>query len=251
MARYFHQASSQYLSIASAVLTVEPITMACWFFSYDGAPADDQYLIDIHNSASTRFINCFSLIVSGFTATQFGIIALKAGDPGSGQADTNAASGRTWKTFKWHHACGVFASTTDRRAFLDGGDKATDATSVAAPSGLNSTAMGRANHSAPDAYMFGRIADAAIWNAALEDEEISLLASLRARPYQIRPESLQLYTPLPPYGSIVDVTGNFTVVDNGTRVAVPDPLFYQQIKTGRVWVNTAAAQFTLMPQILL
>lgn len=225
--------------------------MTCWFYSYDSAPSDDQYLIDIHNSASDRFRNCFSLIASGFSGSRFGIIALEGEPGGQGQADTNVATGRVWQPFQWMHACAVFAGASDRRAFLDGSDKATDTTTTVAPTGTNVTTIGRQTSLSTGAYMWGRICDAAIWNVALEDEEIRLLASLRARPYQIRPESLQLYTPLPPYGSIVDVTGNFTVVDNGTRVAVPDPPFYQQIKTGRVWVNTAAAQFTLMPQILL
>lgn len=227
MARYFHQASSEYLSVSSAALTVTPITMACWFFSHDSAPSDDQYLIDIHNTASDRFRDCFSLIASGFGGSRFGIVGLHGTSGGSAQADTNAASGRVWQPFQWQHACAVFAADSDRRVFLNASDKATDTALEGAPSGLNVTTVGRQTSLATGAYVWGRIADAAIWNVALEDAEISLLANLRARPWQIRPESLVAYLSLGP-GAIFDVVNAFNFVATGTRAALDPPYYYER-----------------------
>lgn len=215
MSRHFQSSASEYLTTASAPVTAVPLTMACWYLSYDTTLADDQVLMDLHASTGARFEHSFVLILSAFGGTSFGLIA-QASDTASGNASISGAL----VPWRWQHAAGVFVTATDRRAIRNGWEKATDSTDVI-PVGINRTNIGRVAGTTSEAFMWGRIAHAAIWNVALEDAEVSMLAK-GALPTSIRGNALQAYWPLNTASAGLEVWNNFNLTPTGTRMA-PDP----------------------------
>src|SRR3990167_11535257 len=184
MSRDFVRASTHYLSNANAVVTVPPFTMACWFNSDLITIA--QRLISIGDTAGTADEHWLEAA---------GDIA---GDPvGAASRKTNtvrAASTTGYTAGTWRHACGVWATDADRRAYIDGGSKSTD-TSTRAPVGLDSTYIGAGARSSPVDLMDGRIAEVGIWNAALTDGEVAALAR-GVCPRYVRPDALVVYVPI-------------------------------------------------------
>ena len=148
MALLFDNAASQYLSRAAGVAAAVPLAMACWFYSDDATTA--QALLYIGSGVSNN--DGWMLLVNGSTA----------GDPVQARTNTVAASSSTGYTANtWHHAAGIFATATDRRAFIDGGSKGTNA-SNATPT-PNNTFIGRRTS---DLFMSGRIAEMGVWSLA-------------------------------------------------------------------------------------
>lgn len=190
MARNFVSASNQYLSVASVPVSAYPLTMACWFYSTSATA--NQTLVTIGTVGSAN--HYFSLYLDG-TAT---------GDPVAFNTRTTSAgevlTTSGYATDTWQHACGVGISNTSRAVFVNGGSKGT-ATSNRTPSGVDSVYIGRRHTAAGGQnYMVGRIAEIAIWNVALSDVEVALLAN-RISPLMIKPKSLVAYWPLMGIGS--------------------------------------------------
>ena len=184
MARLFDDASNEYLNITSPAVTAVPFTMAAWFYSDDiDNPGVIMSVADI-GSAN----NYFWLAAQGSGVGN--PVRVTARGTTARHADTSTA----WLEDTWHHACGVFAAADDRRAFLDGGGKGTETTSEI-PSGLDNTEIGRVGDSSPTLEFSGRIAEAAIWNIALSDAEVALLAK-GFSPLFFHPESIVAYWPL-------------------------------------------------------
>lgn len=216
MARLFDDAVPHYITIGSAILSGVPITLACWFNS---DLDDNQGLIQFTEIGSGD--NYFHLSAMG---GQVGdpIRALTRAGGTSSQADSTGG----YSLNTWHHACGVFAAADDRRAFIDGGSKGTEATSRT-PTGLDTTAIGAIRISAGNfTPMSGRIAEAAIWNIALTDAEVAILAEGYS-PLLVHPQNLVFYAPL--IREIIDRVGGVTLtnvgstVGNHTRVLYPAP----------------------------
>jgi hypothetical protein len=111
----------------------------------------------------------------------------------------------TYTINQWHHAAAVIRATNDRSVYLDGGGKVNGTTSITTPT-LDRTLIGAMGPSDDlDKYMDGQISHIAIYNVALTDDEIALLAG-GAFPFMIRPESLVAYWPL--IDDDLDHTGN-------------------------------------------
>lgn len=182
MARSFASASTQHLLTSAAVVTAPPVTMACWFI------ADD-----------TTAERCLMSISDGATDNQWFRLDLRGdvgGDPVSmrcrfsGGQDARADSTTGFSTATWSHACGVVASTTSRSVYLNGGNSATNTTSVSTGS-FTTTTIGKRS-SSNQALMNGDIAEAGIWNVALNADEIMAL-SKGVCPLLIRPANLKGY----------------------------------------------------------
>lgn len=178
-------ASNQRLEYAGAVVSAYPCTMACWFYS----------------TAITTVQTLMGVVNSGNSAWQrLALFGTVAGDPvraqtsNGGAANADTTTGYSANT--WHHACGVFTSATSRAAFIDGGSKGTDATSRAFPTIAN-TRFASIDASTTQT-MAGRIAEAAIWNVALTDDEVAALAK-GICPLLVRPSAIVAYWPL--YGA--------------------------------------------------
>ena len=207
--------TSDYLEIGSALVTTYPFTVACWFYSTN----------------NTALQNLFAICDSALNTNQQWRLQLRgdvAGDPlrvisrTTSQVNADTTIGYSLNT--WQHACGVFASATDRRVFLDGGNKGTNTTSNT-PTGLNKTSIGLVRDSTPDSPMIGRIAEVVVWNIALSDAIVAMLAQ-RVHPYRIYPANIIAYWPI--FGNSspeVDLSGgglNLTVV--GTTLSDHPPV---------------------------
>lgn len=187
MARLFDDASTQSLANAAAAVTAVPLTMACWVYSDDATIEQVPMSIVPAGSAGDRF----ALYLAGDVAGDFAQAAVGSSTIGTSRA--NATAGYSVNT--WHHIAGVFTSATLRAAFIDGGNKGTNTANNTPAVTLDRTCIGAIADSLPRAFFSGRIAEAAIWNVALSDEDIASLAK-GFSPCLIRPQSLVAYWPL-------------------------------------------------------
>lgn len=199
MARNFNGTSAR-IHVSSAVVTAAPYTMACWF-----RPANVTQVSSLISLSSSN-IQYSTLFFRGDIA----------GDPidildegGSGQKVARSTSGCT--SGLWHHACGVFASTTSRTVYLDGGSSATNTSSVAPT--LNQTEIGAWRSSF---WFNGDIAEVGVWNVALNAAEVASLAK-GVSPALVRPQSLVTYLPL--IRDVIDVRAAAAFTDVNTTAA--------------------------------
>lgn len=186
MARDF-DGSLDKLSHATALITAAPFTLAGWFNS-DSIIAN-QAIISLGDTGG--FANYFELLARGVQGGD--PVALFAADTASGASTVNTTTGFSATT--WHHACGVLASSTDRRVFIDGGSKGTS-TDDRSPSGLDVTAIGVFSRQTDSSFFNGRLAEVAIWNVALSDAEVAILGGSPVSPLLIRPDALIHYWPI-------------------------------------------------------
>ena len=214
MARLFDDGASEYLEVASAVVTVVPVTLAAWFNADDLSATQD--IMNINRSDVLG--HCFRLLYALGTDS---ITAIAKDGAVTGRADSLAAPG----VDTWHHAAGVFTNNAARAVFLDGGNKDTDATDTT-PVGLDRTTIG-VFHNAGNltGYMSGMIAEAGIWNAALTDAEVAILAAGYS-PLLVRPQSLVAYWPLI-RDTDDDIVGGYSMTPvNGPTVGPHAPVLY-------------------------
>jgi hypothetical protein len=173
---------SNRIELASPIVAGAPCTLACWFNST--SLTANQNLVALRNAANTCFIG---ISASGNRAGD--PVLAYAGLPASAVAET--ATG--YSANVWQHAAGVFASSSSRSAFLNGGNKVTNTISIT-PLTLTETNLAGFSSSASD-RLSGALAEVGIWDVALTDDEIASLAK-GVTPDQIRPQSLIAYLPL-------------------------------------------------------
>lgn len=220
MARLFDDAVPHSIAGASAPVTGAPLTLACWFNSNDAA----------------AFQTLLELIDASDSGERFLLLALgtSAGDPVSLQVtgdvggSTSPETSTGYSINTWHHACGVVAAVDDHAVFIDGGSKGTSAASVT-PAGIDVSVIGAHRSDAIPTYSSGAsglIAEVAMWNAALADAEVAVLAEGYS-PLLVHPQNLVFYAPL--VRELVDGVGGVTLTNNGStvgdhpRVLLPPP----------------------------
>ena len=210
MALLFDDASSQYLSNANAIVTAVPLSMAAWVYK-DSTTATGS-IISIGASATlahmTMRYNSNEDVVAMSRSVLAG--ANSASSSGAGSNDV------------WVHAAAVFASSTSRSAYRDGGNKATDVVDTT-PLLLDRIYIGQDANSAGSNFMSGRMAEPAIWNVALSDADFADLAK-GYWPPMIRPDALVAYWPL--YGRASpepDLIGAFDMTLNNAPTQVEHP----------------------------
>jgi hypothetical protein len=185
VARLFASASSEYLEIDSTPVTAAPFTVAGW--AYFGSLTENAVAMAIADKDSG----------TAYWTLQF--YGTQAGDPVLWQARSGgtyalAMSTSGYSAGTWHHLCGVETASNSRAVFLDGGSKGTNS-DTASPAGADRLSLGRVGDSSPGLYLNGGLAEGAIWNVALTDAEVALLARGYS-PLLVRPESLVFYAPL-------------------------------------------------------
>lgn len=186
MARLFDDASSHYLEATSWGTVAAPVTLACWFYSDDLAV--QETLVGIGRTGASG--ESFELRAGAAAAGNNVEARAKSGAVAASAKSTTAFSLNTWS-----HACAVFASSTDRRAFLEGGGKGTN-TGSKTPASLDVLNVGCVNEGgARSNFMSGRIAEVAVWSAAVSDAEVAALAR-GVCPLRVLPGSLVGYWPL-------------------------------------------------------
>jgi hypothetical protein len=224
-----------YLYNNSPVVTELPVTMACWF-------------------KAPNITTSFALMTLGGRTSQVRLVlqavGTAAGDPVRCQSVDAAGTKRSavtstgFSTGTWHHAAGVFTSTTSRAAYIDGGSKGTSALSSTVSSFdalevMRELANGTAQLQATDV----EFAEAAVWDAALSDEEIATLA-LGYSPLFVRPQSLKNYYPL--FGrqgateGEEDWSGNNALLDAGGAPLAAHPRIIYPGRGQRVFAYPAA-----------
>jgi hypothetical protein len=212
---YALNGTSQYLNTASAPATAAPLTMALWFYANNAT--DNMFLMSIADNAETGS-NRFGLNLQGAVAN----------DPVAAFAQNGATAGNAFASAgfvanKWSHVCGVFASSTSRTVYLDGGNSGTNTTNVT-PAGVDRVRIGtRFLSGSPANYFNGSLAEVGIWNTDLTAAEIASLAkgvSCRL----IRPQSLVFYAPL--IRDLIDVRGGLAITNNNTATVANHPRIY-------------------------
>jgi hypothetical protein len=182
----FDDGSSEYLSYAEALVTVTPLTFACWF-------KPDS--LTVHKAI-------ISICDSGGDVKYFLLWALSAASGQKIRADVResginnvAYSASTYSNNVWQHAGGVFrGGGLTVQAFLGGVGGPTDVM-TAAPAGLDRTGIGCLYRASIGYYMSGCIAEVGIWAAALTSAEMAALAAGYA-PSLVRPDKLRAYIPM-------------------------------------------------------
>lgn len=217
-----------YLKRDTPEVTAVPLTMACWF---KPQVALSQNLL--MSLADTGAFNQFYMYTTSGASS---LIQAGVYSGGSSEAETTTSYG---VLDEWHHAVAVFASSTSRSAYLDGGGKGTN-TQSRTPTGLLVSSIGNAFYvSGQGGGMKGLIAEAAMWSAALTDGEV-LSLSQGASPLLIRPQSLVMYVPGLSLGGGVSpnlVGAPYTVmgatsIAEHPRTYLPSGLYRAQVTAG-------------------
>lgn len=185
VARTLVAASENFLELASPILTAAPLTLACW---YRPVAVNVDYILMLLGAADTT-ANYFSMY--HFSGNN---VVAQTGGPSDA---TFAISSTGTSADVWTHACAVFAGDDLRCAYVNGASKGSDPTSKV-PDGINRTLLG-ARYVSPgvkNLFLNGDIAEAAIWNAALTDDQVASLVvapGVGIYPSDVRPESLAAY----------------------------------------------------------
>lgn len=179
-ARQFN-GTSQYANIAAAPVTAVPMTIAAWIYADSTASA--MAIGMVGSGGQTR---CQIGLASG--GTPLAITVSAAGTSGTAQSATALS------TATWYHVVGTFASSTDRKVFVDGARVAANTTSVTLGT-VDRIMIGGRVFTTVGLFWSGRIAEFGVWDVALTDAEIASLAA-GAKPIRVRPASLRAYVPL-------------------------------------------------------
>lgn len=204
MARLFN-GTNDALRSTSTPVTTAGFTMACRFRQTSSA---GQLLMSVGVNGG---IDRFQIFTSG-PATQ----AVVAQTIQSGGMNGTAIVSGVPSAGQWHHAAGVFASSTSRTAYWNG-TAGTPDTISSAPSGVNSIVIGARYNTTLGAYFGGALAEAAIWNVELTADEIAAHAA-DVSADQIRPGSLVYYADL--IRDVRDLRGGLAISELGTGTTV-------------------------------
>lgn len=193
-----------------------PMTMSVWFYSNRTTGREPLFSFScIDNDAEDVFELALSMLSNATTTNRRVEAVIYNLAVGTTRAQTATGVGAGWSTNSWVHAAGVF-QTASRVAYLNGGFTGTNTTSYSNPSNISdilvnlnydNVSLQGNGHNATGQLV--RMAEAAVWDAALTTDEI-LALSKGVKPKTIRPESLIFYSPLVRGGSssVPDETGN-------------------------------------------
>lgn len=198
----------------SAVIANLPITMACWF-NADIATAEICLMAMASDWANWVGGGLYMVASGSVTGDPVRILT----NPNASDVATTT-SGFTVGT--WHHAAGVFTSTSSRTVYLDGGNSATTTTTYNLTSPTDGMRVGQFTNNFPR-YFDGKIADVGVWDAALTAAEIASLAKGMTC-NRIRPQNLQFYAPL--VRDLSDVRKGVTITNLNTATVADHPRVY-------------------------
>lgn len=211
MARAYTSASSHKLQHDNAAATDVPLTIACW--ARTASTATTQAIAAIGQRATNA--QRYQLFFNN-TGRIAGYCQNGAGTQLSNFSDS---SGVNYAANTWYHAAVVFASTTSRTVYRDGGNAGSDTTSVTVGTVTTTNFGTRFDGAAFGAYLNGQTAEGGVWNVALSAAEIASLAK-GVSPLAVRPEALVAYWPM--YGNNSpedDWFGNFDLTVTGATKA--------------------------------
>lgn len=213
MARTFVRASNQLLAVASAPVTAVPLTLSIWAnsstvsifqenFAVDvGAAGDDGFWLGTDNPAANPMR----------AATNDGTYRFSG-------AATRPTDG------SWFFTAGRYSAVNSRFVWVDQ-TESTEGTDSATPTGIDSVSIGaRLGQIAGGVNNWdGDLAEAAIWNVGLNDEELIALAKGYS-PLFIRPQNLVFYCPI--WGNDspeIDIIGGLQLTLDGSPAKSDHP----------------------------
>lgn len=212
--------TSNFLRYAVGVVTAVPLSMCVW--AKTSVTGSAQTIMGLFTSGSAFNRNSFRLSLSSGDNVSF--------NTADGSTSNNAATSTTIIANTWFHACGVTSAANSRAGYLNGGGKGTNTTSTT-PTGINRTSVGVGDGSSAVAEFApagtGDIAWATIWNVALSDADIAVLAT-GVDPRLIHPEAIVGFWPLDagysPENNLYDATSVLSVQGSLSTVSGP-PLY--------------------------
>ena len=240
MARLLDDASLQYLVNTSYAALAVPITMSCFIYidTFFTSTNDRHRFMRLEDTTGAYGYN-FEVLSTADIVPKSIFCNHYDGSHAAAETTTGIASINTW-----NHVAAVFASNSSRSPYLNGGSKDT---STVAQNTVTSDKI-FIGQGLGSGYTSGRIADVAIWNAALTDTEIAILA-LGYSPLTIRPQSLVSYWPLIGRTSPeIDLVGGYglTLVNAPTAAAHPRIIYPSNMQSGLT--ISAAVAGAIMPQ---
>lgn len=188
--------SSQYAWRTAPLADIAPFTVSAWF-------------------KSTSDSTLQALWGEGLQATtldywRLGIRGNAGGDPvgcyirRAGAANAITSTGYTINN--WHHAMFIEAGSQDHRVYIDGGSGGTDVANDQAPINEDKMSIGALAYNGGWVnYFAGKLAEIAVWNMILTDQNKTDLAG-GADPSTIQPGNLLAYWPL--LSDALDDSGN-------------------------------------------
>jgi hypothetical protein len=222
MARVFVAGSSQYLVNSNAVVGAFPMTMACWAYSNN---ITTNYMLMSLGDKDTD-LDYMYIAMRGAIAGDPVRFALFNQQVGADYTEYETSNGFSATT--WHHVAGVAPDFENAIAYLDGDPAGAYNFQTARPwPEIDSTALGVLIRSSITGYLDGRMAEAAIWSAALTAAELAILAEGYS-PLMVRPQSLVAYWPL--MGNLspeIDIVGGYDMtLTNAPTKANHPRVFY-------------------------
>ena len=173
---------TQYVSWAAPV-TSAPFTIACWMnknalglqtvvaLTDTDVDDDDEWTLSPLLSAQIRY-------------------HVKDGSA------TNPTTGNTYTAAAWHHLCAVEASSSSHRIVLDGDwANSGQSTTTLTPDNADTLSLGVILDPAPNQFYSGKAAELAVWNVALAQAQVEMLAE-GLSPLLVNPGALVFYAPL-------------------------------------------------------
>lgn len=210
MSRTFN-GTSDYLENPAAVVGAVPMTLACWFIPPQSS-GTSRALMSIGDAAADTRVY---LWLNGAFGGRLTASTVAVGGGGG------AAGGIVPTQKEWVHGCGVFASSTSRSVYANGILGGTNSSSAVLGTPTVTTIGAQYVAGVRGGFMAGSIAEAAVWSAALTDDEVMLLGRGYS-PQLIRPGSLVSYWPLGGQSSPaeIDLKGRFDATVNGAKPAI-------------------------------
>jgi hypothetical protein len=221
MARNFNDASVQYLSVADTASL--DITGALTLFARNRRTSA---LTGGTRGLVAKWIGTGNLRSYGLVMSADSYVGFNISSDGTFQAgNATVASANASTQNSWASAAGRYVPSVSVSGWLDGIKETEKTASIAASifSGAADMWIGAQFIAAADAIFIGDIADAAIWSAALTDDEIVSL-SKGFKPTRIRPQSLVFYAPL--IRNLQDTRGALTITNNNAATVAVHPRVY-------------------------
>jgi hypothetical protein len=221
MAYSFTVANSQFLTTSSSPVSSMPLTMALWFRTPNATLSTARVLCELR-APTTYYVYRLAIAANATPIRATAIGSANSANPNSAAVATAGISANTWS-----HAVGVFASSTSRTVYFNGGNSATDTVSIT-PLNVSQICIGGGTNTIvagpPDGFFFdGQIAEVGLWNAALTVAEVlSLSRGMSCN--LVRPQSLMFHAPL--IRDLVDVRGGRSITNNGSATVSAHPRVY-------------------------
>jgi hypothetical protein len=178
--------SADYFYATASPLTAYGGTMACWFYADDLAfGTADKYLMSLADtSVATSYVGL--LLRDADSRIACGVV----------NSGWRVWSGPVASTGVWSHAAATFTGPSDISAYLNA-DSTGSVIFASTPTWptLGSVSVGALRRTSVIAYFDGRVAEPAIWNVVLTQDELGMLAA-GFSPLMVRPQNLVFYAPL-------------------------------------------------------